>query len=426
MPPSAPSASLNRRTALKLLATAGALGTPQIEASAALPAKHSTGAQDRELWLRHLQRIADPVLSAMSAGQLRARMPVEAKPEVLEERRKGTQLEAVGRLLSGLAPWLEHGPTQSPEATLRRRYLEQARAGLAFGTDPASPDYLHFGDTGQTLVDAAFLALAILRAPTQLWAQLPASTRTNLVQAFKAVRHIRPPQSNWLLFSAMVEVALRFAGEDWQRDRVDDALRKHASWYLGDGVYGDGPEFHFDFYNSFVIQPFLLEILDRCADQDPAWLELKQHEDARSLRYAAIQERMIAPDGSYPVLGRSITYRCGAFHHLAEMTRRERLPEHLAPAQVRSALTAVIRRTLEAPGTFDQNGWLQIGLSGHQPSLGETYISTGSLYLCTAAFLPLALPPENRFWSGPPTDWTSRKIWAGLDAPADHALSDKA
>ena len=45
----------------------------------------------------------------------------------------------------------------------------------------------------------------------------------------------------------------------------------------------------------------------------------------------------------------------------------------------------MIRRTLEAPDTFDKEGWLQIGFCGHQPGVGETYISTGSLYLCSVA-----------------------------------------
>ena len=424
MPPSVPRVSLNRRTAIKLLATAGAFAGNHAEASATALPSRSTDAEDREIWVQHLQRIADPVLSAMSAGQLRARMPVEAGAKVIEDRRKSTHLEAVGRLLAGIAPWLEHGPRSGSEATLRERFAQLARNGLSFGTDAKSPDYLRFGETGQSLVDTAFLALAILRAPTELWTALPPVTRAKLIEAFKAVRPIKPPESNWLLFAAMVEVALRFAGEDWQRDRVDKALRKHASWYVGDGLYGDGSDFHFDFYNSFVIQPFLLEILDRHAGEDPEWLALKIKEDNRALRYATIQERLIAPDGSYPAVGRSITYRCGAFHHLADMTRRERLPEDLPPGQVRSALTAVVHRTLDVPGTFDHNGWLQIGLCGHQPSLGETYISTGSLYLCAAVFLPLALAPSNRFWSDPATDWTSRQLWSGKDLPADHALRD--
>jgi hypothetical protein len=82
----------------------------------------------------------------------------------------------------------------------------------------------------------------------------------------------------------------------------------------------------------------------------------------------------------------------------------------------------VIRRTLEAPGTFDADGWLSIGLAGRQPGLGESYISTGSLYLCTLAFLPLGLPPDNPFWTGAAMEWTSQRAWSGQDLAADHAL----
>ncbi len=142
----------------------------------------------------------------------------------------------------------------------------------------------------------------------------------------------------------------------------------------------------------------------------------------RARRYATVQERLIAPDGSYPPLGRSITYRCGAFHHLATMALRRELPAGVAPTQVRGALGAVIHRTLGAADTFDAEGWLRIGLCGHQPALGERYISTGSLYLCTFAFLPLGLGPADEFWSAPAADWTSRKLWSGADLPADHAI----
>jgi hypothetical protein len=92
---------------------------------------------------------------------------------------------------------------------------------------------------------------------------------------------------------------------------------------------------------------------------------------------------------------------------------------------VRCALTAVIKRMAEAPGTFDKDGWLTIGFAGHQPGVGETYISTGSLYLCTAALLPLGLPAKDEFWTDAPTDWTSKRIWSGQDVGADHAIRDQ-
>lgn len=142
----------------------------------------------------------------------------------------------------------------------------------------------------------------------------------------------------------------------------------------------------------------------------------------RSKRYAAIQERLISPEGTFPLVGRSIAYRCGAFQLLAQMALQKQLPAGLTPSQVRSALTAVIAKTMDARGTFDKNGWLTIGLCGHQPEIGEQYISTGSLYLCTVAFLPLGLPATDEFWSGPSVDWTSRKAFSGNSFLIDKAL----
>ena len=142
---------------------------------------------------------------------------------------------------------------------------------------------------------------------------------------------------------------------------------------------------------------------------------------SRAARYAEVLERMIAPDGTYPILGRSICYRFGAFHALSHAALIHNLPETLSPAQVRCALSAVMERTAEG-GMFDQSGFLRSGVWGSQPSLGEGYICVGSLYLCEAVFLPLGLSPEDPFWADPDEPWTGKKIWSGVDLPVDHAL----
>ncbi|QNI37584.1 DUF2264 domain-containing protein [Edaphobacter albus] len=391
---------------------------------------HTTEAQtsasptaDRTYWIEIVRRVSHPVLSAVSKAQLRAIMPVEAKPGLEEERRKSTHLEAFGRLLSGIAPWLETTVISPEEAALQTQYREWARAGIHHGTDPSSPDYMNFGMTSQSVVDTAFLVLGILRAPKQLWEPLDRTTRANLVKALQATRQVLPGQSNWLLFSAMVEAGLCFMGEEWDSLRVDYAIQMHKEWFLGDGTYGDGAHFHWDYYNSFVIQPMLLQVLDTLPARSAMWRDLKPVALERARRYAAIQERLISPEATFPVIGRSITYRFGAFHLLADIALRRQLPELVSPEQVRCALTAVMRRMIERPGTFDAKGWLTIGFAGHQPGLGEPYISTGSLYLCAVAWLPLGLPANDSFWSGPAKPWTEAKIWNGQDAPADHASS---
>src|SRR5205823_6611576 len=148
------------------------------------------GSADREYWLNVLARLTEPVLTNLAEGRLRQRMPMEIAPAGRPDRRDYTHLEAVGRLLTGIAPWLELADDGSPEAGRRRRYAELARRGLHAATDAASPDFLNFARGRQPLVDAAFLAHAIVRAPGALWEQLDAGTRRNVVAALKATRAI--------------------------------------------------------------------------------------------------------------------------------------------------------------------------------------------------------------------------------------------
>ena len=421
---------MNRRSLLKAtIETSAAILLPQGLIAQPKITAQSSSISTRSDWINLLIQIASPVLEAAAKGQLQAKMPVEAAPGHEAERRRVTHLEAIARTLAGIAPWLETGLTTGPEGQLRAHFATLAQQAIIYGVDPESPSWLRFGEERQTIVDAGFLSLALFRAPKTLRESLPTHSRAQLVDALRATRKQSPPENNWLLFTAMTEAALFQLGETgsvegWNHTRVADALRKHAAWYLGDGVYGDGPHYHADYYNSYVIHPFLLSVLDVLAPEDPSWAAIQQAVHHRAERYAAIQERAIASDGSFPPIGRSLTYRCGAFHLLADMVLREELPESLTPPQVRCALSAVLERTLAPPGTFDADGWLQIGLSGHQPALGETYISTGSLYLATAAFLPLGLPADHPFWTGPATSWTAKRIWRGEDLPADHASDE--
>jgi hypothetical protein len=221
-----------------------------------------------------------------------------------------------------------------------------------------------------------------------------------------------------------VEAALLELGEPAREDRLEDCVRKMLGWYVGDGAYGDGEFFHFDYYNSFVIHPMLLDVLAVLKKRDARFAASHATELKRAKRFAEVQERLVAPDGTFPSIGRSTTYRFGAFQTLGQISLLHELPEKIKPAQVRCALTAVIRKMVEMPGTFDTNGWLQIGFCGHQPALGETYISTGSLYLCTAGLLPLGLPAADEFWSAPVARWTAQKLWSGENLRADHAITD--
>jgi hypothetical protein len=383
-----------------------------------------TALEDRAYWVATLEKIARPVLSALAERKLRATMPVELTPGSKDERASCTHLEAMGRLLAGISPWLELPADDSAEGKLRAELLDLALKAIDSGTDPQSPDFLNFHKGSQPIVDSAFFGHALLRAPNQLWKNLSPATQANVIAALKSSRAIKPGMNNWILFSAMVEAALCGIGSDWETKPVDFAIRTHMDWYKGDGLYGDGPHFHFDYYNSFVIQPMLLDVLETVSTQKKDWDELHKPILDRSRRYAQIQEHLISPEGTIPAIGRSLAYRFGALQLLAMMTLRKQLPNVIAPGQVRCGMTAVIKRLIEAPGTFDKDGWLTIGFCGHQPNIAETYISTGSLYLCAVGLLPLGLPATDEFWTCDAMDWSSKRVYAGLPVNADHAIAD--
>ena len=385
--------------------------------------ERSDGATDRKAWVDALVKTASPVIENLAAGTLKKNMPYETLNSN-PYHRSVSYLEAVGRTVCGIAPWLELGADDTEEGRLRARFIDLTVKGLKNAVDPSSPDYLVFGGEhgGQPLVDAAFLAEGLLRAPS-IWKKLDRKTRDRFIKEWKRSREIKAPESNWLLFASTVEAAiLEFAGEYDPERLLYGVKRFRDNWYKGDGWYGDGNDMHLDYYNSLVIHPMLTEVLcimRKHGIDDGGFLEVQAK---RHARFAAELERMVSPEGTYPVIGRSITYRFGSFHALADAALLHILPEDLSPAQVRCALTAVIERQLAAPGTFDPDGWLRVGYAGRQSRMGETYINTGSLYLCCAAFLPLGLPADDPFWSAPARDWTSRKAWNGVDVGADHCI----
>ena len=376
----------------------------------------------RKYWVTTMDRIVRPVLEAVAKDELVDKMPIESKASHAE-RAQFTYLEAFGRALVGIAPWLELEGLEGSEAELQAEYRAMARAGIHNGVTPGYKDYMNFSEGGQPIVDAAFLAHAILRAPKQLWYELPEADKRNLCAQMKRTRTRKPPICNWLLFCGMIETFLYFAGEaDWDPMRTDLAIRYHFDWYKGDGFFGDGKDFHMDFYNSYVIQPMLIDILRTIHQEDGYWAEMLQLAEKYGAHYATFLEHLIMPDGSYPVLGRSVSYRFGCFQMLSQAALQGTLEEGISPAQVRCALTAVMRRIMTFDN-FDQNGWLTIGVCGHQPHMGEYYISTGSLYLCSAVFLPLGLPETHPFWSAPDAAWTMKKMWQGDPSmQVEHAI----
>ena len=294
--------------------------------------------------------------------------------------------------------------------------------------DPDSPDYLCWGKAGQNLVDAAYIAESFLRAWDTLWTPLDDVTKQRYIKEFQGMRKIDPPYTNWFLFSSTIESMLAKAGAQYDEFRVNTACRKVEEWYVGDGWYADGPVFAFDYYSSYVFHAMYLETLQAMVDAKAnTRLDYQKYYDRalkRAQKYAIILERFISPDGTFPVIGRSIPYRMAAMQPLALMAWYQKLPSELSNGQVRAALTKSLHRMFDYQENFNDAGYLTIGFCGSQPETADWYTNNGSLYLTSLCLMPLGLSANHPFWTDAPQPWTQVKAWGGQPFPKDHRWAD--
>ncbi len=376
--------------------------------------------EDRIYWISILQKITNPVLNNLAKGSLRKNMPYESTSL---EGQKFSYLEAFARVFNGIAPWLELGPDSSEEGILREKYIKMTMKAISNAVNPNNNDYIFVVEPKQSLVDVALFAQGLLRAKNQIWLNLPMDDQARIIRELKNTRMIAPYENHWLLFTAMIEAALlEFTGE-CDKERLNYGIRRFRDeFYMGDGIYSDGEGFTSDYFNSIVIHPMLndvLKVMRKYGIREGEFLDVQL---MRSSRLASQLERTISPEGTYPLLGSCLAYRCGVFHLLSQATLLKILPRNINPAQVRSALTAVLKKQFGENQNFSSNGWLLVGLNGSQLDISESDINTGSLYFCCSIFLALGLPASDLFWTEPYADWTSIKAWNGQEIQKDQSI----
>jgi hypothetical protein len=164
----------------------------------------STKETDRAFWLKEMDHMLRPVLRSLAHDSLRLTMPQMTSIHVdnKEQRIKVQYVEVLGRVLSGIAPWLSLDGGSAEEIKLRDQYRAWTVQALKNALDSNARDFMRFDLGGQQLVDASFIALGFMRSPW-LWDHIDNQTKKNLVASIKITRQFRPAYSNWLLFSSI-------------------------------------------------------------------------------------------------------------------------------------------------------------------------------------------------------------------------------
>ena len=376
--------------------------------------------EDREYWISIMRKISNPVLTNLAKGTLRKNMPYESTSL---ENQKFSYLEAFARVFNGMSPWLELGPDSSEEGLLREKYIRVTLKAISNAVNPNTNDYIFVVEPKQSLVDVALFAQGLLRAKNQIWLNLQMDDQARIIRELKNTRNIAPYENHWLLFTSMIEAALlEFTGE-CDKERLSYGVRRFRDeFYIGDGIYSDGEDYTSGYFNSIVIHPMLndiLKVMRKYGINEGEFLDVQL---MRSSRLSSQLERTISPEGTYPLLGSCLTYRCGVFHLLSQAALLKALPRNINPAQVRCALTKVLKRQFADNRNFNSAGWLIVGLKGSQMDIAESDINTGSVYMCCSIFLTLGLPEEDLFWTAPFAEWTSVQAWNGGQIPKDQSI----
>ena len=365
----------------------------------------------REEWIAVLRRTITPVLEGFATRTIKTLFTPVYSPLNTNPNPNVAYVEVFCRTLLGSAPYIS-----TPAGAAEFGEL------LTTATNAAFSGYINWECADQLLVEMALVSLTYLRYPA-LWTALSPDTSSAILLVIAQANCFPPHKNNWVLFKCAVEIFLYKKGRLSTLGPTIARLAEFEKWYIGDGWYKDGAVFHMDYYNSFVILPFLVDLYEALGYVAPvgavtrAWNRLQRH--------AEFLERLIGPDGTFPLFGRSMVYRTGVFHALAYAAARQRLPPSLPAAQVREALGAAVAKMFApaADDLYDAAGFLKLGFRGLQPDITDAYSNNGSVYYALLVFTPLALPADAEFWVSAPTEWTQKRAWAGHSVPRDKAIT---
>ncbi|KAK0118395.1 hypothetical protein ONS95_012684 [Cadophora gregata] len=355
--------------------------------------------------------LLNPLTKHQSPNGARIRLPISTATHFDET---AAQLEGFARPLWAIGALLAY---QSPGEKIDPR-LEGWIKGFAVGCDPSDGNEEYWGDVqdmDQRMVEVEILAYALLAAPVAFLGPegskdpFDVKRRADITRYLQSVNGKRFPQTNWLWFRVMANLALvKSCGVPYEevKGSMDADLKVLDGFYVGegwasDGVWvGEGKEEggrQMDYYSgSFAIQFSQLCYVKYARDLDPERVEIFEK---RARDFAVAFWRYFDAEGASIPFGRSLTYRFAMGGFWAAVTMAEvSLPAPLTPGVVKGLLLRHLRYWASKPDIFYADGTLNIGFCYPNMYMSEDYNSPQSPYWCMKTFCMLALPASHEFW----------------------------
>lgn len=317
------------------------------------------------------------------------------------------QLEGFARPLWVVADILRQANDGVLDQSSSVVHLEDWVVGLKAGTDPYSSEY--WGDVldfDQRMVEMESIAYALLTHPEAFAFGKDEKARINLVSWLQQINHRKMPQTNWLWFRVLVNLALvKTLGVQLQevKEHIDLSLKTLDTFYIADGWNSDGlwckERQQADYYSgSFAIQFAQLLFVRFAPEYDPQRTE-RYKQQARE--FAREYWRYFAPNGAAIPFGRSLTYRfaCAAFFAAICVVDID-LPSPICCfGSAKGLLLRHIRWWSHQSSVFNTDGTLSIGYVYPNMHLAEDYNSPQSVYWCLKAMIVINLDEGHPFWT---------------------------
>jgi len=310
---------------------------------------------------------------------------------------KVIELEGFSRVLWMLAPyWCGGG--ESPE------FEEIYQKGLCAGTDPVNKAYWGgFKLFDQRFVEMAAIGFGLLLAPDKLWEPLSDSEKNNLYLWLNEINENDLPESNWVMFRVIVNLAFKKLGLHFERKKMEEYLDKLEQFYIGSGWYQDGASGHKDYYVSFAIHFYCLIYIKEMREIDVNRCEkfiCRAEAFGRDFLYWFDEDGLAIP------YGRSLTYRFSQVSFYSACLISGVQP--FSVGVMKGLISRHLKDWLSRP-ILDNEGILTIGYGYPNLYLVECYNSPGSPYWAMKAFVILLLPDEHDFWHVDPEPMPERE-----------------
>ncbi len=359
-----------------------------------------------EKWKNHLLTSCNCVLKEFAQKNIHNVFPLHYSPFLKKEKNPTkVYIELFARTWLGISPLLNKNNHEIDNLAFNA--LDSFFSGYI---DFKKADNVQVGN--QLMVEMANIVISFLRNH-DLWNIVNDTTKKNICQTLLYTSKLTPHSNNWILFKIVIDI---FLYDKKYINNIHPTLvllnNFEKNFYVGDGWYRDGVIFHMDYYNSFVILPFLYDIYKYLNSHfSEQKYKTKYYETILKLqRHSEFLERIIAQDGTFPLFGRSMVYRCAVFHALVYCAYLHLLPNTLSYGQVRCALDKVVDNLFNE-NIYNKEGFIQYGFTGFQPEIADSYSNSGSVYYTLLIFMVCGLNENHMFWSDSDKDWSQKKIW---------------